>query len=94
MMPTGPGLSVPGISRTAYHPGLTQKKICCWTFAAPKRDRYQVIHNRKPGRIIAEDMGVGFERTDAVVIIQIIQQGRTEAQQRPSTPNSRSSLGS
>jgi phenylpyruvate tautomerase PptA (4-oxalocrotonate tautomerase family) len=51
-------------------------------FAAPDRDRYQVIHEHKPGRIIAEDTGLGFERTSNVVIIQITQQGRTEDQKK------------
>ncbi len=51
-------------------------------FAAPDRDRYQVIHEPKPGQIIAEDTGLGFESTDDVVIIQVTQQGRTEDQKR------------
>jgi phenylpyruvate tautomerase PptA (4-oxalocrotonate tautomerase family) len=51
-------------------------------FAAPERDRYQVIHEHRPGRIIALDTGLGFERTDDVVVIQITQQGRDEAQKR------------
>ncbi|NYJ73085.1 tautomerase family protein [Allobranchiibius huperziae] len=51
-------------------------------FAAPERDRYQVIHEHKPGRIIAEDTGLGFERTDGVVIIQVTQQGRDEDQKK------------
>lgn len=51
-------------------------------FAAPDRDRYQVIHEHKPGRIIAEDTGLGLERTDDVVIIQVTQQGRTDDQKR------------
>ena len=49
-------------------------------FAAPERDRYQVIHEHRPGLIIALDTGLGFERTDDVVVIQITQQGRDEAQ--------------
>jgi phenylpyruvate tautomerase PptA (4-oxalocrotonate tautomerase family) len=51
-------------------------------FAAPDRDRYQVIHEHKPGRIIVEDTGLGFERTDDVVIVQVTQQGRTGDQKR------------
>ena len=51
-------------------------------FAAPERDRYQVIHEHRPGLIIALDTGLGFERTDDVVVIQITQQGRDEAQKR------------
>ena len=49
-------------------------------FAAPPRDRYQVIHEHRPGRIVAEDTGLGLERTDGVVIIQVTEQGRDDAQ--------------
>lgn len=49
-------------------------------FAAPDRERYQVIHEHNPGRIIAEDTGLGFEHTDDIVVIQVIQQGRRENQ--------------
>ena len=51
-------------------------------FAAPARDRYQVIHEHRPGRLIAEDTGLGLERTDRVVIIQVTQQGRSESQKK------------
>lgn len=51
-------------------------------FAAPERDRYQVIHEHRPGRVLALDTGLGFERTDDVVIVQVTQQGRTDDQKR------------
>ena len=51
-------------------------------FAAPARDRYQVIHEHKPGRIVVEDTGLGFERTEGVVLIQITQQGRNDEQKK------------
>jgi phenylpyruvate tautomerase PptA (4-oxalocrotonate tautomerase family) len=51
-------------------------------FVAPERDRYQIIHEHRPGRIIAEDTGLGFRRTEDLVIIQVTQQGRTEDQKR------------
>jgi phenylpyruvate tautomerase PptA (4-oxalocrotonate tautomerase family) len=51
-------------------------------FAAPKRDRYQIITEHKPGHIIALDTGLGFERSDDVVIISITQQGRTTEQKK------------
>src|SRR3954454_20728022 len=51
-------------------------------FAAPPRDRYQVITEHPVGHIIAEDTGLGFERSDAVTVIQIFQQGRTAEQKR------------
>ena len=46
-------------------------------FQAPDRDRYQLITEHQRGQIIAEDTGLGFERTDDIVIIQIFQQGRS-----------------
>ncbi|WP_068279211.1 tautomerase family protein [Aldersonia kunmingensis] len=46
-------------------------------FAAPERDRYQLITEHRQGQIIAEDTGLGYERTDNIVVVQIFQQGRT-----------------
>lgn len=51
-------------------------------FAAPPRDRYQIITEHPVGHIIAEDTGLGFERTAGVVVLQIFQQGRSEQQKR------------
>jgi phenylpyruvate tautomerase PptA (4-oxalocrotonate tautomerase family) len=51
-------------------------------FAAPDRDRYQVISEHPPGRLILEDTGLGFERTDGVVLIEVVQQGRTDEQKK------------
>jgi phenylpyruvate tautomerase PptA (4-oxalocrotonate tautomerase family) len=51
-------------------------------FAAPPRDRYQIVTEHPVGHIIAEDTGLGFDRTDGVVVIQIFQQGRSEVQKR------------
>jgi|SRR5215212_101861 phenylpyruvate tautomerase PptA (4-oxalocrotonate tautomerase family) len=49
-------------------------------FAAPPGDRYQIITEHDKGQIIAEDTGLGFERSNGVVIIQIFQQGRSTEQ--------------
>ncbi len=49
-------------------------------FVAPPRDRYQIITEHPVGQIITEDTGLGFERTDGVVVIQIFQQGRSQQQ--------------
>lgn len=51
-------------------------------FAAPPRDRYQIITEHPVGQIIAEDTGLGFDRTTGVVIIQIVQQGRSTEQKQ------------
>src|SRR3954453_14240070 len=51
-------------------------------FAAPPRDRYQVITEPRPGQLICEDTGLGLERTDDLVVLQVFQQGRSEEQKR------------
>jgi phenylpyruvate tautomerase PptA (4-oxalocrotonate tautomerase family) len=51
-------------------------------FAAPPADRYQIITEHPVGHIIAEDTGLGLERSDGVVIVQIFQQGRSTEQKQ------------
>lgn len=50
-------------------------------FNAPPGDRYQIVETLPVGSIIAEDTGLGIERSDGVVILHITQQGR-DAQQK------------
>jgi phenylpyruvate tautomerase PptA (4-oxalocrotonate tautomerase family) len=52
-------------------------------YGIPQRDRFQIITRRPAELIIAEDAGLGFERSDGVVMIQIFtQRGRSiEAKQ-------------
>jgi hypothetical protein len=48
-------------------------------FEIPVRDRFQVVNQLDYGSIIAEDAGLGFERTEGVVMIQIFtQRGRSD----------------
>ena len=51
-------------------------------FAAPPRDRYQVITEHRPGRIICEDTGLGLERSDGLLVVQVTQQGRSADQKQ------------
>jgi phenylpyruvate tautomerase PptA (4-oxalocrotonate tautomerase family) len=60
----------------------TVQDVMLDVFAAPSRDRYQIITEHPKGHIIAEDTGLGFERTDGIVIIQIFQQGRSTEQKQ------------
>ncbi|MGV9385097.1 tautomerase family protein [Nonomuraea sp. NPDC003707] len=50
----------------------------------PERDRFQIITEHDADHVIALDAGLGFERTDRLVMIQIFtQSGRTaEVKQR------------
>jgi phenylpyruvate tautomerase PptA (4-oxalocrotonate tautomerase family) len=48
-------------------------------YGIPVRDRFQVVNELPSGRIVAEDAGLGFERTGGVVMIQIFtQRGRSD----------------
>lgn len=60
----------------------TVQDVLLEVFAAPPRDRYQIITEHPVGHIIAEDTGLGFERSDGVTVIQIFQQGRSEGQKK------------
>jgi len=48
-------------------------------YGIPERDRFQIITEHRSGQIIAQDAGLGFERTGGVVMIQIFtQRGRSD----------------
>jgi phenylpyruvate tautomerase PptA (4-oxalocrotonate tautomerase family) len=49
-------------------------------FNAPPGDRYQIVETLPVGSIIAEDTGLGIERSDGVVILHVTQQGRSTEQ--------------
>ena len=40
-------------------------------FKVPERDRYQIVTEHKPGRMILQDTGLGFERTDQAMLVQV-----------------------
>ena len=58
------------------------QEVMLEVFAAPPRDRYQIITEHPVGHIIAEDTGLGLERSDGVTVVQIVQQGRDADQKR------------
>ena len=45
-------------------------------FQVPERDRYQIVHEHAPTRMIIEDTGLGNPRTDNVVFIQVTSRPR------------------
>ncbi len=55
------------------------QEVMLEVFDAPERDRYQIITVHPAGQIIAEDTNLGFTRTGDLVVLQIFQQGRTDA---------------
>lgn len=48
-------------------------------YRIPERDRFQIITEHPATQIIAQDAGLGFERTEGVVMIQVFtQRGRSD----------------
>ncbi len=45
-------------------------------FQVPQGDRYQVVTEHKPSRMIVEDTGLGIPRTKDVVVVQMITRPR------------------
>ncbi|WP_268800966.1 tautomerase family protein [Pseudomonas huanghezhanensis] len=48
-------------------------------FEVPEGDRYQIVNEHRPSRLIVEDTGLGIPRTQDVVVISITSRPRTEA---------------
>lgn len=46
-------------------------------FDVPVRDRYQILAEHEPSRLIIQDTGLGFTRTDNVVVITAISRPRS-----------------
>jgi phenylpyruvate tautomerase PptA (4-oxalocrotonate tautomerase family) len=51
-------------------------------FATPEADRFQIIQEHRPEHMIMLDFGLGFKRTNKVVLLQIVAQGRTVEQKQ------------
>jgi hypothetical protein len=49
-------------------------------YGIPVRDRFQILNRLPKGSIIAEDAGLGFERTSGAMVIQIFTQRGRAAQ--------------
>ena len=47
------------------------------TLKVPKHDRYQVVHEHRRSRMIVEDTGLGFARSDDVLLLQVTSRPRS-----------------
>ena len=45
-------------------------------FKVPARDRYQIVNEYKPTRMIIEDTGLGIPRTGKVIVVQVVSRPR------------------
>ena len=55
----------------------TTHEVLLETLKVPKRDRYQVVHEHKRSRIAVEDTGLGFIRSDNVLLLQVTSRPRS-----------------
>ncbi len=46
-------------------------------FRVPERDRYQILTEHDASRMRIEDTGLGLQRTDKVVVVQVFSRPRT-----------------
>jgi hypothetical protein len=47
-------------------------------FCVPERDRYQIVHEHDPSRMIVEDTGLGLTRSAALIVVSVTSRPRTE----------------
>lgn len=51
-------------------------------FDVPERDRYQIVHQHPAHEMIIQDTGLGFERSENVVMISVTSRQRTKEQKQ------------
>lgn len=49
-------------------------------FDVPERDRYQIVHQHSPDEMFIQDTGLGFERSNNLVVISVTSKQRTNEQ--------------
>ncbi|WP_115719487.1 tautomerase family protein [Gallaecimonas mangrovi] len=49
-------------------------------FKVPARDRYQTVTQHRPGELIMQDTGLGYERSNNVVLLTMVSRPRTQQQ--------------
>ena len=49
-------------------------------FKVPERDRYQIVHENKGYQMVFQDTGLGFKRTDNLVMVRVYTSPRSEEQ--------------
>lgn len=49
-------------------------------FGVPYRDRYQTVAQHKQGELILQDTGLGYERSNDVVLLSVVSRPRSQEQ--------------
>ena len=51
-------------------------------FGVPERDRYQIIYEHEPTRMVVEDTGLNISRSESQVVVRVFSRPRTQNQKR------------
>ncbi|WP_342048087.1 tautomerase family protein [Bacillus sp. OTU530] len=51
-------------------------------FSVPERDRYQIVHQHPAHELIIEDTGLGFERSNNLVVVSVTSKQRSDEQKQ------------
>ena len=54
------------------------------SFNVPQRDRYQIVREHAPSRMIVEDTGLGIVRTPNMLVLQVTTRPRSRAMKQAS----------
>ena len=54
-------------------------EVMVGAFNVPQRDRYQIVREHAPSRMIVEDTGLGIERTPDMLVLQVTTRPRSRA---------------
>jgi len=54
-------------------------EVLIQSFAVPERDRYQIVREHAPSRMIVEDSGLGIVRTPNMLVLQVTTRPRNRA---------------
>jgi hypothetical protein len=49
------------------------------SFSVPERDRYQIVREHAPSRMIVEDSGLGIVRTPNILVLQVTTRPRSRS---------------
>lgn len=58
----------------------TAHKVVLDVFKVPERDRYQIVNEKKAKHMIFEDTGLGFSRTENLIMLRVFTSPRAEEQ--------------
>ncbi len=60
----------------------TAHRVVITAFQVPERDRYQILYENQRNKMIFLDTGLGFSRSDKLIMVRVYTSPRSEEQKR------------